>query len=92
MRIPMTVTLTGVEPFTVAVGFKAQGAAEERFNFALSKANETGIRQEWWAYMAWTQAVTDTRFLAPWSEFWDQLDDNTMGDAKADPTGPGTGQ
>jgi asparagine N-glycosylation enzyme membrane subunit Stt3 len=88
MRIPMTVALTDTEPFTVSVGFKAQGAAESRYNFAISKANDTGIRQEWWAYMAWTQAVTEGKYLGPWDTFWNALDDITMSDTAPDPTGP----
>ena len=89
MRIPVTVELTDREPFTVNIGFKAQGAAEERYNFALSKAAESGIRQEWWAYMAWTQAVHDQTFLGPFTAFWDTLDDMTVGGQGEDPTGPG---
>lgn len=88
----MTVTLTGGEPFTVAVGFKAQGAAESHFNFALSTAKDRGIRQEWWAYMAWTQAVTDGVYLSPWASFWNELDDLDMGGDAPDPTGPESGE
>jgi hypothetical protein len=90
MRIPMTVELTDREPFTVSVGFKAQAAAESRFDFALSKANDTGVRQEWWAYMAWSQAVTDGKYLGPWDTFWGVFDDLNMGDTLPDPTGPVT--
>ena len=89
MRIPMTVELADREPFSVNVGFKAQGAAEAKYNFALSKAAGDGIRQEWWAYMAWTQAVTDQSYLGPFKDFWDKLDDITMGAVDGDPTGPG---
>lgn len=89
MRIPMTVTLTDREPFDVNVGFKAQGAAEKQYDFALSNASHTGIRQEWWAYMAWAQSVTDAVYVGPWSQWWDKLDDLTIGAVADDPTGRG---
>lgn len=84
MKLPLTVTLTDREPFTVAAGPKAISAAEMKYKFRVSDGS---VAIEQLAFMAWSQSVTDGQFLGPWTEFWDALDDLDVGDnSTPDPT------
>ena len=89
MKLGVEVTLTGRDPFTVAAGPRAISAAEKRYGFRISDG-ELDIERI--AYMAWTQAVSDTVFLGPFDEFWAALDDLNMVPAGSpNPTGPQMG-
>ena len=86
MRVPIRYTLHGDEPVTVNCGYRAQAAVEKKYNAALGTLVGEGMRQEAWAYMAWTQAVADSLTTFAFTAFDDALEDLDL-TVSADPTG-----
>ena len=75
MRVTVGYTLTGQDPVTVTCGYQAQAAVEKKYDMALSSMLTSGMKQEAWAYMAWTQAVKDKLTEFSFTAFTDALDD-----------------
>lgn len=84
MKLPLVVTMSNGDTYSVAAGPKAISAAEKAYGFTVSHASVNGISVESMAYMAWAQAAREEKFLGPWKEFWEQLDDIEV--SSADPT------
>lgn len=83
MKLTVTYTLTGQDPVTVLCGPMALSAAEKNFHV---KVVTDGLTIEQLAYVAWTQAVKDGRYLGPFTEFTNALDDLDAGAAAGPPT------
>jgi hypothetical protein len=75
MRVTVGYTLAGSDPVTVSCGYQAQAAVEKKYDMALSSMLNDGMKQEAWAYMAWTQAVKDKLTEFSFTAFADALDD-----------------
>lgn len=75
MKVPVVVTLTGGEEVYVECGPRAIAEAERKYDFTLTGSVSKGLPVETIAYMAWAQAARDGKYLAPWAEWWERVDD-----------------
>jgi len=91
MRVPIGYTLTGADPVTVTCGYQAQAAVERKYNAALGTLIAAGMKQEVWAYMAWTQAARDKLTDLSFTAFSEALEDLDLSKGE-DPPGQAPGQ